>query len=236
MRSFVVYQWTNVVFFKKRDNMNNKKIRNLEKVLPRYGMVVLLALVIFNAVTYFGTRFVTTNMVHHSMKLAIDDRIPFCSFFVVFYILAYVQWIIGYIIIARESKEHCYRYLFGELVAKLICLVVFILFPTTILRPEITGHGLWESLVRFIYEIDAPDNLFPSIHCLESWVCFRGAIHLKKMPKWYAGLMFVSTVLVFASTVLIKQHVFIDMVGAVVAVEIGLLVSKWLIGKAKIHG
>ena len=80
--------------------------------------------------------------------------------------------------------------------------------------------------------MDAPDNLFPSIHCLESYVCFRGALYTKKVPVWYKYVMLISTVLVFASTVLVKQHVLVDMLGAVLAVEFGLFVSKkWNLGR-----
>jgi len=40
--------------------------------------------------------------------------------------------------------------------------------------------------------------------------------------------MFVSAILVFASTVLIKQHVVIDIIGGVLVVEIGLFLAKKL--------
>ena len=28
--------------------------------------------------------------------------------------------------------------------------------------------------MRFLYQVDAADNLFPSIHCLTSWFCYIG--------------------------------------------------------------
>ena len=46
-------------------------------------------------------------------------------------------------IIGRESKKLCYEVCSAEMIAKLICLVCFIMMPTTLTRPEITGTGFW---------------------------------------------------------------------------------------------
>lgn len=113
----------------------------------------------------------------------------------------------------------------GEMLAKLMCMFCFVVYPTTLVRPEITGTGVFDSLTKLIYELDAPDNLFPSIHCLESYVCFRGALKVKKAPGWYRWVMLVMTLLVFASTVLVKQHVVVDMFGAVLVAELGFFLS-----------
>ena len=94
--------------------------------------------------------------------------------------------------------------------------------PTTNVRPEITGTALSDEVTRFLYSVDQPVNLFPSIHCLESWICFRGSLKLEKVPHWYRPVSFVFTLLVFASTVLLKQHVVVDIAGGVLFVEIGL--------------
>lgn len=50
-------------------------------------------------------------------------------------------------------------------------------------------------------------------------------MRLKEPPKWYVCVMFVMTMLVFASTVLIKQHALIDILGGVGAAEFGLFFS-----------
>ena len=136
----------------------------------------------------------------------------------------------------REKKEYCYRFFLGEIIAKAICLVIFLVFPTTLNRPEITGNGIFERLLAFIYSVDAADNLFPSIHCLESWMCWRGCRKLTqtRLPGWFSGANLVLTLLVFASTVLCKQHVLIDIAGGVAVVEIGLFLAPKILKKAGI--
>lgn len=210
-------------------------MKRLKEFIPLYGMVMLCLMLVLNTVTYFGTRLFTTNMEHHVLWSSLDERIPFCSAFIIFYYLAYIQWIVGYVLIARSGKKNCYKYLCGEMIAKGICLLCFVLYPTTIIRPDITGKTIFDELVRGLYVMDSPDNLFPSIHCLESWVCLRTAFAIKGLPSWYKGASVVMTVGVFLSTVFLKQHVVADMVGAVVAVELGFLIMKVIVEKKRVE-
>lgn len=197
-----------------------------KKIIPKYACVPLLTMLIMNFVVYNGSKIFTNSLYHYNASTFIDKYIPFIPFFISVYILAYLQWIVGYIVIAREDKETCFRVCMAEMVAKLLCLFFFFVFPTTMVRPEVVGNSLWETLTRFIYSLDAPVNLFPSIHCLESWLCFRGALHLKKVTKGYKISMFVFTILVCLSTVLVHQHVFIDIIGGILVVEIGIFITK----------
>ena len=200
----------------------------LERMIPAYARIPLLFLLIINCMAYYGSRLFTMDAVRRNLSLPLDGRIPFCPAFIVFYILAYGQWVVGYILIARESRERCYRVLTGEMIAKLMCMALFIALPTRIDRPEVEGRGFFEALVRIIYATDAPINLFPSIHCLESWICFRGAVGMRRVPRWYAPSMLVVTLAVFASTVLVKQHVAVDVPAAVLVGELGLFLSRKL--------
>ena len=145
---------------------------------------------------------------------------------ITFYILAYVSWIVGFIVIGRENRQVCYEVCTAEQIAKLMCMAAFIVIPSTIVRPEITGNGIFEWLTGLIYRMDSPDNLLPSIHCLENWICFRGAMKCKKVGTGYRIIMFISALLVFSSTLMVKQHVFLDVVTAIIVVEIGLFVAK----------
>lgn len=204
---------------------------NLKKIVPKYAIVPLLFVVLLNFLVYNGSKLISSSLEHFSFSTFIDAFIPFVPFFISIYLLAYLHWIVGYIVISRENEGTCYRILAAEVVAKLLCLFFFLVLPTTIVRPEVEGSGVWNFLVRFIYAVDEPVNLFPSIHCLESWMVFRGTMHLKKVSLPYKWFMFVFAILVCFSTVLVKQHVFVDIIGGVCVVEIGLYFSKkWNLG------
>ena len=180
---------------------------NKRRLIPRYAVLPLLSVLVMNFVTYYLTSCLTAARSHVQMALPLDARVPFVPAFIVVYILAYGQWGIGYVLIARESEAVGSRILSGEILAKAICLVLF-------------------------YRADAPVNLFPSLHCLASWVCLRGAWQLKRIGPWYRWVSLVFTLLVCCSVVLVKQHVLVDIPAGVLAAEAGqYLAKKWRTGR-----
>ena len=198
----------------------------IQKLLPDYAIRPLILALATNFIIYFGVSQLRDHLTFHSLALPVDDRIPFFAPFIIFYILAYVQWIINYLLIAREGKAFCYHFIYGDVISKLFCLVFFLFFPTTLVRPEVTGHSICDQLVRLVYQIDAPVNLFPSIHCLESWCCIHAALRMKKTPRWYLPITIVMSFCVFASTLLVKQHVFVDIFGGILVFEAGYYLAR----------
>lgn len=199
---------------------------NYKRILPAYAYLPIILVICTNFLAFYGTRIFSAGLVHYDFSLPVDTRIPFVPAFISVYIFAYIQWIISYILIARESQPLCYRLLSGELIAKVLCLIIFLVFPTTMARPEVTGTDIWSRLVRLIYDLDTPDNLFPSIHVLESWLCFRAALQLKKPGRWYSWASLIVTLFVIASVLLVKQHLAVDIVGGIAVMEIGQLIAK----------
>lgn len=198
----------------------------LDWLLPKFVRFPLLMVVVFNIFVYYApTRIIPINGEPLDLSLALDAALPCIPFFLLFYVLAYVQWIGSHVFHSRDSVQLCYRLAMADIIAKMICLVFFVLTPTQITRPEVTGSGFFEWGTRFIHSIDTPVNLFPSIHCLESWLCFRGAMMLQKKNGWYITAQGVLSLLVFASTALIKQHFVIDIPAGILACEIGLFLS-----------
>jgi len=201
-----------------------KKIK--KPIFPKFAYIPIISVIIINCITYYICPMISEDFKHHDLGTWIDDNLPFCGFFVVFYVLAYLQWVLSYIVHCRTSKENCHQIASSDIIAKLICFTLYIAFPVTITRPQLTSGSFFDSIVSFLYSIDKPVNLFPSIHCLESWICFRGACLTYGKHKSYVTFQFIFSVLVFASTVLIKQHFFADIIAGVLAVEIGWFLTK----------
>lgn len=210
-------------------NIRNK----LGKVIPSYAVPRLLIALVFNCMVYFGTRLFSGALEYRSFALGIDQKIPFRVSWIIIYCLAYFFWIVNYILISRESFGHCRRVLYGEIIAKAICLICFLLIPTTLDRPVPEGSDFCSRLARLLFSLDAPNNLFPSIHCLESYLCWRGLVGCKKVPYSYKAFSFAFMLLVFASTLLVKQHVIIDIPAGILAGDIGLLFARLLLRRRK---
>ena len=190
-------------------------------MIPKYAIKPLALALLVNSCVYMGIAQLRRFLTFSSLETPLDTALPFLAPFVLFYVLAFVQWGLNYLLIARDSKELCYRFAFGNIIAKLICLFFFVFLPTTLARPEVTGTDLCSRLVRLIYTFDPPVNLFPSIHCLESWCCIRASFLFKKSNRAYQTATLIMSLGVFASTLFIKQHVIADVFGGIVVFEAG---------------
>ena len=192
---------------------------------PRYAWKYLILAFGMNMAVYYIAPWINQGRRHYVMALPLDEALPLVCAFIAIYLLAYLQWGISYLMIAREGEGYCRQVVLGDVLAKVITLAIFLAIPTTMTRPEIAGGGLFEKLTALIYRIDRPENLFPSIHCLESWLACRIGFQLKGVPAWYKWVCLVFSLLVFASTLLVKQHVAVDVLGGIVVAEAGLFIS-----------
>ncbi len=195
------------------------------RILPRHAVLPLLLVVVVNFACYIGSRMLP-NWIPLDLAIFIDDWTPLIPSSVYIYLLCYVTWVVNYIMIARESKEVCYRFVAAEVTAKIICGIFFCVLHTYAVRPEIVGNMPSDHLLRLVYAADAADNLFPSVHCLVSYFCWRGLLWCKSVKRGYRIFSFVAAILVFLSTVLTKQHVFLDIVGAIIVAEFSIWLSK----------
>lgn len=194
-------------------------------VFPHYIWVPVIIAEVFNTIGYFGIAHLK-GLKYHDLSLPLDHMIPAIPLFVIIYVLAYVQWFFGFLTCGRENRDYCYKWMSAEFYAKFLTFVIYLVLPTTILRPEITGSDFASILLRGIYRIDGPVNLFPSVHCLESWFCFRSALKQKKTPEFYKWISFCATILVFLSVLFTRQHVIADIFGAILVFELGMLFAR----------
>lgn len=194
--------------------------------LTRERLAGLALIVAVNGLTYYGSRLLMSGAPHYDLTAAWDRAIPFVPWTSVIYLGCYLFWIVNYVIGASRRDEEAWAFLAGEVLAKLICLLIFLLLPTTNVRPAVEGTSLFDALMRFIYAKDAPDNLFPSIHCLVSWYCVIAVRRNKAVPLWYRGLSVLLCLAVCLSTLTTKQHILIDVIGGVALAELSFRTAK----------
>lgn len=185
------------------------------KIVPKSMVLPLLLAVSFNMLTYYGSRLLTSDRFHYDLSNGLDAQIPVVPWTVTIYIGSYVLWIVNYILGCRQDKETAFRFISADFLAKFVCLLCFLLFPTTNVRPVINGDSIWDAAMRWLYHTDAADNLFPSIHCLTSWFCVIAVRKNKEIPVWYKAVSVIFAVSICISTLTTKQHVWIDVIGGI---------------------
>ena len=146
----------------------------------------------------------------------IDAAIPFCEYFVVFYCIWFV-WLVGtgiYLLLHDSTAFRRYMCFLGW--TFLLSVVVWLLIPNgQSLRPAVMPReNVFTALIGALYRVDTCTNVFPSVHVVGAigaalGMCDCSTIRRYKTVQWGSVLL---AVLVSASTVLIKQHAFIDVV------------------------
>lgn len=194
--------------------------KRIGKIIPKYGFLSVIFCFVFNSLIYTGLQIIMSGAEHYDLTTRWDNAIPFEPWWSVVYLGCFLFWAVNYILITRQGKEGWYRFATGDYLSRIICGVFFVLLPTTNVRPEVVGDGVGETLMRFVYMMDPPTNLFPSIHCLVSWLCFIGIKKRKDIPVWYRAFSCVFAILVFAATLFTKQHYIVDVIMGVLFAEI----------------
>lgn len=200
--------------------------RTKNAIVPAYGIVPLVLAVTFNMAVYVGARILNADRRHYNIESPLDAMIPFWAPSIVIYLGCYLFWVINYILIARQDKKAVCCFFASDLFSRVICLFFFLLVPSTNTRPAVSPDGLWNQLVLMVYSIDAADNLFPSIHCLVSWLCYAGLRGHPRISDGYRRFSCVMAILICLSTQLTKQHVLIDVFGGIAIAELSLWVGK----------
>lgn len=136
----------------------------------------------------------------------LDARIPFLPEFIFGYVL-YYPWVLLPLLVVK-SRGALHRALGAFTLSQVVAETVFIFFPSHIVRPQVVGEGLAAALVRLVYRLDQGWNLFPSLHVGHTLIA---ALFVTKDARpAVATIVWVGTLVIWISTVLVKQHFVLD--------------------------
>ena len=188
----------------------------VENLLPKYAILSLIFCFVWNCFVYWTTQFLCADRKHFDLSTEFDRWVPTESWWVVIYVASFVFWVLCYVLIARyRDKQFWFRFVTADLLSRTVCGVIFVLFPTTNVRPVLDMDSVWDLLLSLIYKLDMPYNLFPSIHCLISLLCFLGLMDAEGLSRRVKAGVLIFTLLIFASTQFTKQHYILDVIGGV---------------------
>lgn len=198
------------------------------KALTKENLLLLLFSAPFNFAIYYLARYLTKARYHYCLLTPIDEMIPLIPWTIIFYWGCYVVWVINYCLCVICDENQSGKFIKTHYIGETICFIIMIIFPTIMPRPEILGTDFFSRMVNAQYTIDAADNLFPSIHCFVSYLCWIGVRNNPNIPKWYQNTSLVLAILVFISTLTVKQHVILDVFASVIVAQIAYKISARL--------
>lgn len=179
-------------------------------------------LTLSQVIIYFITKLFLNN--EFVLNNLLDDQIPFVPYFIYSYISWYILLFLVPMIYMKYDKKTLKKYTYTNFISVLVCGIIFIIFPTTINRPNIEVTSITTWLVNTIYYFDTPAvNCLPSIHSL---ICFIFILcNIKANIKTsYKCIIDILSVLIILSTLFIKQHVIYDVLSAFVVSSITYII------------
>ena len=189
----------------------------MKKFLKKYQHLWILSYFIIYLIWFnYVEKAVTTRF--HVIHMTLDDYIPFCEYFVIPYFMwfGYVAWGVAYT--ALRNRTDFYKLCGFLFTGMTVFLIASTLYPNGHdLRPlYFSHHNIFTTLCGYLYSIDTPTNLFPSIHVYNSLAIYFGLAHSKKLQnkKWIKNAALVLTICIILSTMFLKQHSVFDVLTA----------------------
>lgn len=206
----------------------------MKKIIAKYGHIwTVLYVFIYMPWFMWLERNVKTYTLLHTR---LDDMIPFCEYFIIPYLLwfAYVPAVMIYEFFT--SKKEFYKasaYLF---IGMTICLIICTIWPNgQDLRMNITNDNIFSNIVSILYTTDTNTNVFPSIHVFNSIGVFLILCKSEKLKDRHFLKIssFTLTFLIILSTMFLKQHSVLDVLGGIV-LSIVMYVFVYVIDYGKV--
>lgn len=183
---------------------------------PRFKHVWLL----LGWVAYFALYFLTENLIPaercHPMHCALDDMIPFCEFFAVFYVFWYAlvfSSLLYYLLYDPRSFSKLQIFI---MITQAIAMFCYIFFPSRQdLRPEVfPRENFLTALMAFIYSFDTSTGVCPSLHVAYSLGILSVVTKDDNASRAWKWTLFILVILISLATAFVKQHSMLDVFAA----------------------
>lgn len=163
------------------------------------------------------------------LNTPLDDAIPLWPIWVIPYLLSLLWWAASFIWAAWRMDDDLYRaFVISVVSVMLVSYVVYILFPTYVLRPAVTGSDWPSRVVAMLYESDRVNNAFPSGHT------YNSVLIALYWSRWYPGqwwLWLAITIIVLLSTLFTRQHNLPDLLGGILLAWLSYRFGLWWVAR-----
>jgi membrane-associated phospholipid phosphatase len=176
----------------------------------KYRWTVGLALAALQSIVYFGIGHATFPRSTELLRTGLDDAIRFLPWtawcYLPFYAGTFIVAIAGFR--RRALFDRTARSVVVVMIIGALChLFIRAEYPRPVLVPPL--HGPSEAFMAWVQHVDAPGNVFPSLHVAHTTML--SLLLLRDRPRLGLVALFMATCLAI-STLTTKQHFLADVV------------------------
>lgn len=188
------------------------------------NLIWIITFYIFTGGGYFYFSHQPTN---NHFVTSFDKYIPLIPVFVIPYFFAIIMFIAAPIFFyIKLGFKKTKPYLITQAVASAFSFIIYALYPTSVMREQITGNGFFENVLKILYSNDRPSAAFPSGHVFQSIII--SYFLWKYFPKTRNYILIILP-LIIASTVFLKQHYLPDIFGGIAVATIAIISTNHLL-------
>lgn len=170
-----------------------------------------LILIIFTMGTQAAVYFLIKNFIHDYHIINSFINFPLVKPFVYFYDIWYPFIILCAFIVFYFDKENYKKLIYTMVLATIMSEITFLVYPTMVIRPEISINSLTDFVLYITYKLDSPAvNCLPSVHCLYCFITSFYIITSKNLKTIYKVLICTFSLSIVLSTIFIHQHIIED--------------------------
>jgi len=155
-------------------------------------------------------------------SIGLDHRIPFVPAFIYLYSI-YFPLVVAPLFIFRRAPAHLRCYVFSSLFVMIVSYIVFLLFPTRLIRVPVDSSTLAMGVTLAYQSVVGPYNLLPSLHVS---MLILSLLSLWRYKEILGRLFLIPNFLSMISVVLTKQHYIMDVITALPLSFVAFLIFR----------
>lgn len=180
----------------------------------KYWWTVFYLPIYFALFTYLEKRDVPV----HIIGIPLDYKIPYIEAFIIPYLLWFPFMAVAFVGMFLFAKKEYAKMAAFLITGMTLFLIISWVYPNGLnLRPDGFDHvNIFTRLIDNLYSGDTSTNVFPSLHVFNSIGAAIAFIRVGKdtNKKWMGIVASILAILIILSTMFIKQHSVIDVIGA----------------------
>lgn len=200
-------------------DLKRSNTMEIKKLFKKYNhaLVFLYGLIYMPWFLYLEKHITKGYFLIHS---PLDDYIPFVEFFVIPYLLWFVFITAGAFYLFFTDKKGFLQMAAFLIIGMTVFLIICTVYPNGLnLRPSVfPRENIFVDLVRYVYSVDTPTNVLPSMHVFNSIGLCIGLSRTESLTN-RPGIrlaIHLFTLSIILSTVFLKQHSVTDVIAGLV--------------------